>query len=170
MGAAAGSAAWRSSPAIRSTRASYALELTTMPAAIRAGQPATLFFTVRHPGTSALITQHRARAREALPPVHRQQRHGILRACASHAAARRTLVDGGDAAQAGRLSAALGFPSNRRLAAVHRADGGDGGVHRRSRIADAAPAARYRAHENRRLDYGAPGTRVLDARAGAMGT
>jgi hypothetical protein len=36
----------------------YALELTTMPAAIKAGQPATLFFTVRHPGTSALITQY----------------------------------------------------------------------------------------------------------------
>ena len=29
-----------------------------MPAAINAGQPATLFFTVRHPGTSALITQY----------------------------------------------------------------------------------------------------------------
>jgi len=36
----------------------YSLELTTMPAAVKAGQPATLFFTVRHPGTSALITQY----------------------------------------------------------------------------------------------------------------
>jgi hypothetical protein len=36
----------------------YSLELTTTPAAVKAGQPATLFFTVRHPGTSALITQY----------------------------------------------------------------------------------------------------------------
>src|SRR6185295_10905212 len=36
----------------------YSLELTTMPAAVKAGQPATLFFTVRHPGTGALITQY----------------------------------------------------------------------------------------------------------------
>lgn len=36
----------------------YTLELTTEPAAIKAGQPVTLFFTVRHPGTSALITTY----------------------------------------------------------------------------------------------------------------
>ena len=36
----------------------YALELTTSPVAIKAGQPVTFFFTVRHPGTSALITAY----------------------------------------------------------------------------------------------------------------
>jgi len=34
----------------------YSLELTTMPAAVKAGMPATLYLTVRHPGTNALIT------------------------------------------------------------------------------------------------------------------
>src|ERR1051325_10348031 len=32
----------------------YALELTTVPAAVKAGVPATLYLTVRHPGTNAL--------------------------------------------------------------------------------------------------------------------
>ena len=36
----------------------YSVELTTVPAAVKAGQPATLFFTVRHPGTGALITTY----------------------------------------------------------------------------------------------------------------
>jgi hypothetical protein len=35
----------------------YALELSTTPAAIRPGVPATMVFTIRHPGTGALITQ-----------------------------------------------------------------------------------------------------------------
>lgn len=34
----------------------YGLELTTVPAAVKAGAPVTLYFTVRHPGTNALIT------------------------------------------------------------------------------------------------------------------
>lgn len=34
----------------------YALEVTTVPAAVKAGVPVTLYFTVRHPGTNALIT------------------------------------------------------------------------------------------------------------------
>ena len=36
----------------------YGVELTTSPAAVKAGQPFTMFFTVRHPGTSALITSY----------------------------------------------------------------------------------------------------------------
>jgi hypothetical protein len=35
----------------------YALELSTTPAAIRPGVPTTMVFTIRHPGTGALITQ-----------------------------------------------------------------------------------------------------------------
>ena len=38
----------------------YALELTTTPAAVKAGVPVTLYFTVRHPGTNALITGYEA--------------------------------------------------------------------------------------------------------------
>ncbi len=34
----------------------YALELTTAPAAVKAGEPVTLTFAIRHPGTNALIT------------------------------------------------------------------------------------------------------------------
>ena len=34
----------------------YSLELTTVPAAVKAGVPATLYLTVRHPGTNAVIT------------------------------------------------------------------------------------------------------------------
>lgn len=34
----------------------YALDLTTVPAAVKAGVPVTLYLTVRHPGTNALIT------------------------------------------------------------------------------------------------------------------
>ena len=36
----------------------YSVELTSAPAAVKAGQPVTLFFTVRHPGTGALITTY----------------------------------------------------------------------------------------------------------------
>jgi len=36
----------------------YSVELTSVPAAVKAGQPVTLFFTVRHPGTGALITTY----------------------------------------------------------------------------------------------------------------
>jgi hypothetical protein len=36
----------------------YGVELTSVPAAVKAGQPVTLFFTVRHPGTGALITTY----------------------------------------------------------------------------------------------------------------
>jgi hypothetical protein len=34
----------------------YTLDLTTVPAAVKAGVPVTLYLTVRHPGTNALIT------------------------------------------------------------------------------------------------------------------
>jgi hypothetical protein len=34
----------------------YSLDLTTVPAAVKAGVPVTLYLTVRHPGTNALIT------------------------------------------------------------------------------------------------------------------
>ncbi len=34
----------------------YSLELTTAPAAVKAGEPVTLSFTIRHPGTNAVIT------------------------------------------------------------------------------------------------------------------
>ena len=36
----------------------YALELTTVPAAVKAGEPVTLTFTIRHPGTNAAITSY----------------------------------------------------------------------------------------------------------------
>ena len=38
----------------------YALEVTTVPAAVKVGVPVTLYFTVRHPGTNALITGYEA--------------------------------------------------------------------------------------------------------------
>src|SRR5262245_66355913 len=34
----------------------YSLDLTTVPAAVKAGVPVTFYLTVRHPGTNALIT------------------------------------------------------------------------------------------------------------------
>ena len=34
----------------------YSLDFTTVPAAVKAGMPVTLYLTVRHPGTNALIT------------------------------------------------------------------------------------------------------------------
>jgi len=36
----------------------YDLELTTIPTAVKAGQPVTMVLTVRHPGTGALITTY----------------------------------------------------------------------------------------------------------------
>jgi hypothetical protein len=36
----------------------YSLELTTTPAAVKAGEPVTLTFTIRHPGTNAVITSY----------------------------------------------------------------------------------------------------------------